>query len=69
MIEQLFEAQRRHQDTVKRSTADQRIAKLERLRAAIVRREHAICQAVFADFRKSPTESVLTEIFPSLSEI
>jgi aldehyde dehydrogenase (NAD+) len=68
-IEQLFEAQRRHQVKVKRSSADQRISKLERLRAAIVRREQAICQAVFADFRKSPTESMLTEIFPSLSEI
>lgn len=68
-IEQLFEAQRRHQDKVKRSSADDRITKLARLRAAIVRREQAICNAVFEDFKKSPTESMLTEIFPALSEI
>lgn len=68
-IEQLFAAQQRHQDKVKRSTATERITKLERLREAISSREAAICKAVFEDFRKSPTESMLTEVFPSLSEI
>lgn len=68
-IEQLFHAQQRHQATVKSTTARERIEKLKRLRAAIVAREGAICDAVYKDFRKSVAEVQLTEIFPSLAEL
>jgi aldehyde dehydrogenase (NAD+) len=68
-IEKLFEAQRRHQAAVKRTTADERVAKLKRLRAAIVAREQQIRDAIYKDFKKSPTEVELTEIYPSLVEI
>lgn len=68
-VEQLFQAQKQHHAQVKRTTARERIEKLKRLRAAIVAREGAICDAVHADFRKSPTESELTEIYPSLVEL
>jgi aldehyde dehydrogenase (NAD+) len=68
-IEQLFRKQQSHQSVVKRSTAAERIAKLERLRAAIVEREAAIREAMFKDFRKSATEVDLTELYPSLVEI
>ncbi|MGH2898705.1 MAG: aldehyde dehydrogenase family protein, partial [Solirubrobacteraceae bacterium] len=68
-IEQLFAKQRAHQAAVKRTTAAERIAKLEKLRAAIVAREPAIREAIFKDFRKSATEVDLTEIYPSMVEI
>jgi len=68
-IEELFRKQRTNQAAVKATTADQRIAKLARLRAAIVERTPAIREALFKDFRKSATEVDLTEIYPSLVEI
>lgn len=54
---------------VRRSTAALRIAKLVRLRSEIQRRESQIREALYADFRKSPTEVDLTEIFATLVEI
>ena len=68
-IEQIFAKQRANRAAVKRSTAGQRIAKLQMLRAAILSREAAIREAMFKDFRKSPTEVDLTEIYPSLVEL
>ena len=68
-ISQLFNKQRANQAAVKRSTAADRIAKLERLRAAILEREAAIREAMFKDFRKSATEVDVTEVFPSLGDI
>jgi aldehyde dehydrogenase (NAD+) len=68
-LEDLFSAQRAHQAEVKRTTAGERAVKLARLRDAIVARRAAICDAIYKDFRKSPTEVELTEIYPSLVEI
>jgi len=68
-IARIFRAQHANKAAVRRTSAVQRIAKLERLRAAIVAREQAIRDAMFADFRKSPTEVDMTEIFASLVEI
>ena len=68
-IEQLFHKQRAHHAQVKRAPAEARVAKLELLRAAIVKREAAIRDAMFKDFRKSATEVDLTELYPSLVEI
>jgi aldehyde dehydrogenase (NAD+) len=68
-IEQLFELQRAHQAKVKRTTAAERIAKLERLRAAILEREPAIREAMFKDFKKPATEVDLTELYATLVEI
>ena len=68
-IPRLFRAQQANKAAVRRSTAAQRVAKLEKLRAAILAREAAIRAAMFADFKKSPTEVDTTEIFASLVEI
>ena len=68
-IEELFERLRANQAAVKRTTASERIAKLAKLRAAIVAREEQIRVAIAADFRKSPSEVDLTELFPALVEI
>ena len=68
-IEQLFHEQRANQAKVKRSTAAERVAKLKKLRDAILAREDKIRAALFHDFRKSATEVDLTEIYASLVEL
>lgn len=68
-IAELFRAQRANHPAIKRTTAEQRAAKLTRLRIAIERREAAIRQALYADFRKAPTEVDVTELVPVLMEI
>jgi aldehyde dehydrogenase (NAD+) len=68
-IERLYRRQRSNQAAVKRSSADERIEKLKRLRAAILEREPAIREALHADFRKSAAEVEVTEIYPVLVEI
>ena len=47
----------------------QRLAALERLRAAILARRAEIEAALQADFGKHPTETLLTEIIPVLQEV
>jgi aldehyde dehydrogenase (NAD+) len=68
-IPRIFAAQRANQAAVRRTTAAQRVAKLERLRDAIIAREQAIRDAMFADFRKAAAEVDMTEIFASLVEL
>jgi len=68
-IQELFDRQRANQAAVKRTTAAQRVQKLARLRDAIMAREQAIRDALFADFRKHPAESEISEIVPVLIEI
>ena len=64
-----FARLRANQAAVKRTTAAERIAKLKKLRDAIIAREAQIREAIFQDFRKSATEVDLTEIYASLVEI
>src|SRR5215469_6641050 len=68
-IEDLFAAQRANRAAVKRTTAAERVAKLVRLRDAIIARKDAIRDAIYKDFRKSPTEVDITEIYASLVEL
>ncbi len=68
-IHELFRKQRANQAAVKRTTAGQRVAKLQRLRDAIVAREQKIRDALFADFRKAPAEVDISEVVPVLTEI
>lgn len=68
-INELFTRQRANQAAVKRSSANARIAKLKKLRDAILAREPAIRDALAKDFRKAPMETEITEIVPCLMEI
>jgi aldehyde dehydrogenase (NAD+) len=68
-IQQIFRKQQANRAAVRAATATDRVAKLVRLRDAIRAREPAIRKAMFDDFRKSPTEVDITEIFASLVEI
>ncbi len=68
-IEQLFHKQRANQARVKRTTAGERVAKLKKLRDAILAREASIREALHKDFRKAAAEVDLTEIYASLVEL
>ena len=68
-LEEIFEAQGKKRWAVANTTAKERIAKLQKLRKAIVDRQQEFYDAVWADFHKPKTEAWLTEVFPALEEI
>ena len=68
-IERIFKLQQAHQYTVAKTTARERKEKLKRLEAAFLARREDIRAALYADFRKHPSEVDLTEVFPVTSEI
>jgi aldehyde dehydrogenase (NAD+) len=68
-IQRVFEAQRARRWNVAQTTAPERIAKLRRLKEAILERRDELAQAVHRDFRKSAAEFELTEIHPVLDEL
>ncbi|MBI5367200.1 MAG: aldehyde dehydrogenase family protein [Planctomycetes bacterium] len=68
-ITRVFEKQRANRWRVAQSTAAERIARLAKLRDAVLARRAEITQAIYDDFRKHPTESDLTEVFPTVAEL
>ncbi|HOX46188.1 MAG TPA: aldehyde dehydrogenase family protein [Myxococcota bacterium] len=68
-LREAFQRLRANRWKLARSGAEERIARLQRLRAAIWARREALQQAIQADFGKHPTETDITEIFPTLSEL
>jgi aldehyde dehydrogenase (NAD+) len=52
-----------------RSTAQERIGKLERLRSAVLHHRQAVLDSLHADFRKTPDETDVSELIPSLGEL
>ena len=68
-VRRLFALQQAHRWTVAQSTAKDRIARLDRLRAAILAHKDVLCAAMWRDFRKPPAEAQLTEIQPTLIEL
>lgn len=68
-LEEIFEAQGTKRWQVAKTTAKERIAKLKKLRKAIVARQQEFYDAVWADFHKPRTEAWLSEVFPALEEI
>ena len=68
-IERLFELQQSQQYAVGRTTVRERKEKLKRLSESILAHRQEIRDALYADFRKNPSEVDLTEILPITSEI
>ncbi|MFI5350481.1 MAG: aldehyde dehydrogenase family protein [Elusimicrobiota bacterium] len=68
-MKNIFEAQRLNRWNVARTSAEERIAKLRRLRDALVAQRERLHKALHDDFRKNPGEADLTEVFPVVSEI
>jgi aldehyde dehydrogenase (NAD+) len=63
-VGRLFELQQSHYLEVGKSTARERIARLRRLREAVLRHRQAIKDAMWADFRKPAFEVDAVEVFP-----
>jgi aldehyde dehydrogenase (NAD+) len=68
-IEESFAAQGPRALALRTSTAAERVAKLKRLQAALLKRRHALYAAFAQDFRKPAAEVELTELLPVVDEI
>lgn len=69
-IKTIFDNQQKHfRETVKNSSADQRIKKLKKLRRWILEHQQDIRDALNKDFRKAETEVDLSEIKATLIEL
>jgi aldehyde dehydrogenase (NAD+) len=66
---EVFERQQANRWQVARTPAEARLAKLRRLRDAILDQRDALHRAVQDDFGKHPQETDLTEVFPVIAEL
>lgn len=65
-----FEAHRQYfQSSVRNTTARERVKKLKSLKAWVMANQARIQQACYADFRKSATETDISEVLPVTTEI
>ena len=63
-MKEVFERQAATALRLRRSTADERIAKIRKLRDAVIARADEWYVAAYADFKKPPGEVDLAEILP-----
>ena len=68
-IDRIFELQKVHCETIRNTSADQRIEKLRRLQNNIFTNQSLIEEALRQDLKKAPQETGLSELYPVLSEI
>jgi aldehyde dehydrogenase (NAD+) len=68
-VDTVLERMRRHQWTVRRRGAAERVARLRALKRAIVARREEILDAMHADFRKNRSEAELSEVQLVLNEL
>jgi len=68
-IREAFDRLQANRWRLARSGAEERVARLQRLRAALWEKREGLQQAIQADFGKHPTETDVTELYPTLSEI
>lgn len=68
-LQTLFEKQKSHKWTAKTTSAQERIAKIRRLKEVIIQHRADIYKALYEDFRKPQAEVEVSEIFPVLEEI
>ena len=68
-IEQIFNSQKANRWNLSRSSAQERIARLKKLKLAILKTEDQLKAALYADFKKPEAEVEITESFVVLEEI
>ena len=68
-LKNLFDLQGENRWVVAKTSAEERIEKLQKLRKVIVKHQQEFYDAIWADFHKPKTEAWLSEIYPSLQEI
>jgi len=66
---EVFNKQKENRWAVSQTGAEERINKLTRLRDSILARQAELQQAIYDDFGKNPSETDLTEVFPTIAEI
>lgn len=67
--DRIFELQLKKFPEIRRTSASERIARLQKLHAAILARRKDLEDAVYADLRKITHEAGLSELYPVLTEI
>lgn len=67
-VRRVFEKQFDTAIRLRRSTAEERILKIKKLKAAVLAHTEALQQAMYKDFRKPAVEVDLTEILPVVAE-
>ncbi len=68
-IHRIFNLQQQNKQNVKNTTAKERRKKLNAMKKLVFEKREAIKQAIYNDFRKAPTESDITEVYTTVSEI
>ncbi len=68
-VDRVFELQKVHCETIRDTTASQRIEKLRRLHKNILDHQIPLEEALYEDLKKAPHETGLTELYPVTSEI
>lgn len=68
-LQELFEKQKANQGNISQTSAALRVAKLKKLRQAILSKQVELQKAIYDDFRKNPCEVDVTEVYPTVSEI
>jgi aldehyde dehydrogenase (NAD+) len=68
-LERLFARQQAHRWTMARTTAADRIDRLRRLKAAVVRHQSELRESVHRDFHKPPAETDISELLPFRLEV
>lgn len=67
-IQRIFEAQQTHQYIVAKTSASERKAKIKKLHHTIVKYRKEFQDAMYADFKKPPTETDVFDLYPAISE-
>lgn len=68
-ISRLFALQREHRYVAKTSTADERKAKLSKFRDVLLANKDAVCEAMYADLRRSAQMAIGAEVMATVAEI
>ena len=68
-IEALFRLQQAHRQRLKETTAAERIHKLDRIAGALEKRLPELSNAVYDDLHRPAPETLLSEVYPVMSEI
>jgi aldehyde dehydrogenase (NAD+) len=68
-LEQIFQLQKQWAWNSRLASLEERKGLLENLKLAVLRYENEICEALKTDFQKPEAETLLSEVFPVLSEI
>lgn len=68
-VQQLFEQQKNYAKTLRKTTAQDRIAKLKKLEQLVLKYQNQLVEAIYKDFGKPAAETVATEVLPTITEI